>query len=129
MYTGTSYRVDAETCGATVDDYSIDGGVSIWSAKDEPTTWIVELTVRATASIDVSVEFFAWDSIDEEELSLGAQTFMNEEEVKVDVFLTCSNVHLKTEPSEWETDIEIADGSYSLEAFEVNLDYGSSADE
>ena len=47
----------------------------------------------------------------------------------VDVFLTCSDVHLETEPSDWNTDIEIADGSYSLEAVEVGLDYGPPDDE
>lgn len=84
--------------------------------------------MRVKANVDVSVEFFAWDSIDREELSLGAQEFTTEKEVDIDVFLTCADVHLETEPSDWGTDIEIADGSYSLEGFEVELDYGPSDD-
>jgi hypothetical protein len=82
------------------------------------------MTVRVRANVEVSAEFFAWDFIDKEELSLGAQEFTTEAEVDVEVFLTCTDVHLETEPNDWETDIEIADGSYSLEGFEVELDYG-----
>lgn len=129
MYTGSSYRVEPEIYGANVVEYNIDGDTGVWSVKGEPTTWIVELTVRVRANIDVSAEFFAWDSIDKEELSLGAQEFATEEEVDVEVFLTCTDVHLETEPSAWNTDIEIADGSYSLRGFEVELDYGPPDDE
>ena len=129
VYTGSSYRVEPEVYDANVVEYSIDEDTGVWSVKGEPTTWIVELTARVKANVDVSVEFFAWDSIDKEELSLGAQEFITEEEVDVEVFLTCSDVHLETEPSDWNTDIEIADGSYSLEGFEVELDYGPPDDE
>lgn len=128
VYTGSSHRLEPEPYDAHVADHSIDGDISVWSVKGEPTTWIVELTVRVKANVDVSVEFFAWDSIDREELSLGAQEFTTEKEVDIDVFLTCADVHLETEPSDWGTDIEIADGSYSLEGFEVELDYGPSDD-
>lgn len=129
VYTGSSYRVEAEAYDANLVEHSIDGDASVWSVKGEPTTWIVELTVRFKASVAVSCEFFAWDSIDKEELSLGSQTFSSEEEVDIEVFLTCSDVHLETEPSDWDTDIEIADGSYSLDGFEVELDYGPPDDE
>jgi PIN domain len=124
VYTGSSYRVEPEVYGANVAEYNIDGDTSVWSVKGEPTTWIVELTVRVKANVDVSVEFFAWDSIDKEELTLGAQKFTTEEEVHVEVFLTCNDVHLETEPSDRITEIDIADGNYSLIGFEVELDYG-----
>jgi hypothetical protein len=129
VYTGSSHRLEAEAYAAHVAEYSIDGDISVWSVKGEPTTWIVELTVRLKANVEVSVEFFAWDSIDREELSLGAQEFTTEEVVEIDVFLTCADVHLETEPSDWDTDIEIADGSDSLEGFEVELDYGPPDDD
>lgn len=124
VYTGSAHRVEPEVYGANVVEYSIDGDTSVWAVKGEPTTWIVELTVRVKANVNVTVEFFAWDSIDKEELSLGGQEFTTEAEVNVEVFLTCADVHLETEPSDWNTDIEIADGNYSLEGFEVELDYG-----
>jgi hypothetical protein len=125
VYSGSSHRVEPEVYDANVVEYSIDGGTNVWSVKGEPTTWIVELTVRVKVNVHMSVEFFTWDSIDKEELSLGAQEATTEAEIDVEVFLTCTNVHLKTEPIDWNTDIEIADGSYSLEEFEVELDYGS----
>lgn len=124
VYTGSTYRVEADVYYANVIEYRIHGDTSIWSVKGEPTTWVAELTVRVKANIEVSVEFFAWDSIDKEEISLGTQEFDTEEEIDIDVFLTCSEVHLETELSDWNTDIEIADGNYSLEGFEVELDYG-----
>lgn len=124
VYTGSSCRVESEVYDASVCERSIDGEIRVWSVKGEPTTWLVELTVRVKANVDVSVQFFAWDSIDKEELSLGAQQFTTEEEVDVEVFLTCTDVHLETEPRDWDTDIEIADGSYSLKGFEVEFDHG-----
>lgn len=129
VYTGSSYRIEPEFYDANIIEHSIDGDTSVWSVKGEPTTWIVELTVRVKANVDVSVEFFAWDSIDKEELSLGTQEFTTEAEVDVEVFLTCTDVHLETEPNDWDTDIEIANGRYSLERFEVELDYGPLDDE
>ena len=128
VYSGSSARINPEVFDASVLEYSIDAETGIWSVKGEPTTWIVELRVHVKANVDVSVEFFAWDSIDKEEISLGTQQFSKEEEVDVEVFLTCSEVHLETEPSDWSTDFEIADGSYSIEGFEVELDYGSPDD-
>ncbi len=129
VYTGSAYRVEPEVYGANIIEYSIDSDTSVWSVKGEPTTWIVELTVRLKTNVDLTVEFFAWDSIDKEELSLGAQDSTTEAGVDVEVYLTCTDVHLETEPSDWNTAIEIADGSYSLEGFEVELDYGPPDDE
>lgn len=129
VYTGSAYRVETETYDTDVAEYSIDGDASIWSVKGERTTWIVELTARVKVNVHLSVEFFAWDSIDKEELSLGSQSFPTQQDVEVEVFLTCSDVHLETEPSDWNTDIEIADSSYSLDGFQVDPDYGAEYDE
>lgn len=38
-------------------------------------------------------------------------------------YLTCSDVHLETQRTDWPTNIEIADGGYAAEAFEAELDY------
>ena len=54
--------------------------------------------------------------------------FISGDYCRSEVFLTCTDVHLETEPNDWDTDIEIADGSYSLEGFEVELDYGPQGD-
>ena len=86
--------------------------------KGEPTPWVIELTVRLKANVRMSVEFFAWDSIDKEELSLGSQDVAAKGELSVDVYLTCSDVHLETLPSNWRTEIEIANGNYSVGGFE-----------
>ncbi|MET3603212.1 hypothetical protein ABIC99_000996 [Sphaerotilus sulfidivorans] len=126
IYTSSSYRVESEFYDADVAAYSIEGDVNVWSVKGEPTTWVVELKVSITVDVHISVEFFAWDWIDKEELSLGSQSFTTQNGVDVDVYLTCSDVYLETPLRDWITEIEIADGNYSIERFEVEIDYGDS---
>ncbi len=124
IYTGSTHRVEPEFYDADIAEQRIDGEINVWSVKGEPTTWVVELTVSLTVNVHISVEFFAWDSIDREELSLGSQIFTTQDEIDVDVYLTCSDVRLETLPSDWQTEIEIADGNYSIGRFEAELDYG-----
>lgn len=124
VYTGMAQRVEAEVYDASVAEYKIVGSIGVWSLKGEPTSWIVELTVRVIADVEVSVEFFVWDSIDHEELCLGTQEFTKQETIDVEVFIICSDVHLGAGPNEWNTEIEIAAGNYSLHQFEAELDFG-----
>lgn len=129
IYTGSSHRIEPEFSGATVVEFNIDEDISMWSVGDDLPTWVVALMASVKVSVDVSVEFFAWDSIDKEELSLGTQEFTTVEEIDVDIFLTCTGVRLETDPSDWVTEIEIADGRYSVKEFAVELDYGPPDDE
>jgi hypothetical protein len=123
IYSGSG-RVEPSTYDADVLEYATTGDINIWSVQGEPTTWVVELTATVKVNVHVEVEFFVWDSIDREELSMGSQTATKEEEIEVEVFLTCSDVHLDTPADDWQIDVEIARGHYSLEGFEVELDYG-----
>lgn len=124
VYSGLSSRLDAEFYDATVAEHDIGDSVNIWSMEGEPTTWVVELTVQLVVDVHISVEFLAWDSIDREELSLGSQDFKPQQEISVDIYLTCKDVRLDTQPNDWHTEIEIADGEYLLEGFEAEFDYG-----
>ena len=123
VYSGSG-RVEPEFYDAEVSDYTIEGNVNIWPVEDEPTTWVIELTASVKVKVRLSIQFFIWDSIDREELSMGSEDATTQEDIEVDVFLTCADVHLETAPNDWQIDIEIARGSYSLEGFEVELDYG-----
>jgi hypothetical protein len=116
--------VEAEVDGTDLVESVIDEDVSIWFAKGDPNKWLVELTVHLTVNVHVSVEFFAWDGIDREELSLGFEEFTKQVDISLDVYLTCMDVHLDTHPSDWHTEFEIAEGSYSLDGFEVEPDFG-----
>jgi hypothetical protein len=124
VYTGSTYRVEPEVYDAELVEYSIAGKPDVWPVQGEPTTWVIELSVSVKLKVHLSAEFFAWDSIDREEVSLNTQDFATEEEIDIDVFLTCADVRLDSSPNEWQTEIEIADGRYSLAGFEVELDYG-----
>lgn len=120
----SSGRVQAESYNAEVVSYAIDGELNIWPVSDEPTTWVIEFTASVAVNVYLSVEFFVWDSIDDEELSMGFEDVVTQQDVEVDVFLTSGNVHLDVSPNDWEIDIEIARGRYSIEGFEVERDYG-----
>jgi PIN domain len=124
VYTGSSYRVEPEVYDAELVEYGIAGKPDVWPVQGEPTTWVIELSVSVKAKVHLSAEFFAWDSIDKEEISLNSQDFTTEEEIDIDVFLSCEAVRLDSSPNDWQTDIEIADGRYSLAGFEVELNYG-----
>ena len=94
-------------------------------------------TIGIVASDDKGWEQYAAESetlccagsIDKEELSLGSLNVSTEEEVEIEVYLTCVKVHLEADPSDWNADIEIADGSYLLGGFEVEFDYGAPDDD
>ena len=86
----------------------------------------VELTVSARAKVEISVEFFAWDSIDREEIGIGSNEFSTEADLEVPVFLTCSGDLLADPPTAWDVEVEIAAGEYSVHVGEVNPDFSDS---
>lgn len=116
-------RVESEVFDAELIEYDVDfDDVNVWNDKTHPGTWVVELTSSVKASVDVSVEFFVWDSIDREELSLGSDVFEFTKEFQVEAYLRCSNVSLDGPPEDWVVHVEIADGRYSIDECEVDLD-------
>ncbi|MCE9658278.1 MAG: PIN domain-containing protein [Burkholderiales bacterium] len=121
----SSGRIEAEVYDAELAEYSFEErDIGVWPAEGDPATWVVELTALVKATVHVSVAFYIWDSVDREELSFGGESFSFPAEVEVEAFLTCSDVQLEAEPDAWHIDIDIANGSYSLEDFEVEQDLG-----
>ncbi|WP_225422568.1 PIN domain-containing protein [Pseudomonas huaxiensis] len=120
--TGSVSRVEADVYDKTLKSYEIDSA-EVWSAGDDKTTWVIELNISVVVDIQIEVEFFAWDSIDREEISLGSELFHSESNIEVEVFLTCSGVESESEPDDWEIEIEIAPGDYECEpeSFEPDL--------
>ncbi|WP_395316905.1 PIN domain-containing protein [Variovorax sp. UC74_104] len=122
VYSGSG-RVDAEVYETEVIEYSISDVPNIWPMEDDPATWVVELTAAAKVNVDISVEFFAWDSIDREEVGIGSNSFTVVQEVDVEVYLTCSDVHLDQDPESWQIEVEIANARYSVKPFEAEMDF------
>jgi len=121
---GSSMRVEPEVYGTEVADYTLEmADVSIWPVGGEPTSWVVELIAAVKANIDVSVQFYVWDSIDREELSMGSRIFTYPREFRVDAYLTCDDVDPATEPEAWHVEVDIAPGNYGLGSHEVEQDF------
>ncbi|MED5608354.1 PIN domain-containing protein [Pseudomonas sp. JH-2] len=125
IYTGSAYRVEGEVYGAKMLSYELNSeSLHIWSVDGEPTSWVVELEAVVKVSVDVAATYFAWDSIDREEVSIGTDSFEKEEEIIVELYVSLSNVAPEVGPKDWEVEIEIGYEKYSVKVGEVNPDLG-----
>jgi hypothetical protein len=121
IYSSGSTRVEAEAIGANLSEYSIASEqIEVWSLEEEPSTWVVEIEVTATAEVEIQVTHYVWDSIDREEFRLRTDTVTVEHEIEAKVFLTCADVHDDTPPEEWDIEVEIAKGRYAVSVGEVD---------
>lgn len=117
-------RVEAEVYNTELTDYElISNATNVWPVEGDLNTWIVELDAQLTVEVEISVEFFVWDSIDHDEVNMGNDTCTIPITINVEAFLTCTEIQLDNSPDEWGIDIEIADGSYSIDGFEVEPDF------
>lgn len=123
LIAGSGHRLDPEVYETKVLKSDLSGSIEIWPSDEDPRSWVVELTAAVTVSVSVNAEFFVWDSIDREDVSLGSTEADFEEQIEVEIYLTCSNVGSDTSPDVWDINIEIAPGSYSIEPAEMELDY------
>lgn len=118
---GNVSRVEAEVYETRLEKFEIDSA-EVWSLSEDKTTWVIELDIRATVDVSVSAEFYAWDSIDRDEVSIGTDSFEASTVIEVQAFLTCSGVHGDSSPNDWDIDIEIAHGSYDCIPMDVEPD-------
>lgn len=125
LYSGSNHRLDAEVWNAIVTDYTIKPEIKIWPIGDGAQTWVAELKVDVSVLVEVAVEFYHFDSIDREEVGIGSVQVTPTEMIELSVFLTCSEVNDYNLPDEWFIDTEIAPSDHQLDAFEVELDFGS----
>ncbi len=122
---GYAHRLEGEAFDASVVAFHPDfQNMQGWFTYEDSPLYVVELPVLINVEISVSVAFFQWDSIDHEEISMGSQDIAVPMDVDVSVFLTSSGELMASTVEDWDIEIEIAAGSYSVDAGEVNLDYG-----
>jgi hypothetical protein len=124
VYSGNVHWVQAYAGEPELLATSIVGEPKIWSVDEEPTSWIVELSMTLSVNVNVNVEFFIWDSIDREEISMGSQAYDRKQTIEIEVFLTCDGVSPNTSANDWTISMDIANESYLVDAFEAELDYG-----
>lgn len=118
---GTVTRVEATVYESKLDTYEIDTA-EVW-AGDDKKSWVIALNVTVTVELHLHVEFFVWDSIDREEVSLGSDSIPVESIIEVEVFFKCSGVEEESKPEDWEIEIEIANGSYECGPVDVEPDF------
>jgi hypothetical protein len=123
LYCGFAHRVDAEANDASLMAYSlVSDQTSVWVDKDDPTSWVVELTVDVTVDVSVYLRFFGWDSIDKEEYKAGSSSQRWTYQLDMPVFLTCSNVQVVSNVETWNISVEFATSNYTLDIGEVDLE-------
>jgi len=118
---GSATRVEAEVYESKLTSYEIDTA-EVWAGEDKK-SWVIGLNVTAQVELHLDVEFFAWDSIDREEISLGSDVLPVESNIEVEVFFKCSGVEEGSRPEDWEIEIELATGSYECDPVNVEPDF------
>lgn len=121
VVSGTVARVEATAYGNKLDSYEIDAA-EVWAGEDKRSC-VIALHVTATVEVHLDVEFYAWDSIDREEISLGCDGIPVESSIEVEVFFKCSGVEEGSKPEDWEIEIEIANGSYECGPMDLEPDF------
>lgn len=118
----TVSRVEAEVYDTKFKGYKIESA-EVWSISPDKKTWVIELNITATVELSISAEFFAWNSIDREEVSLGADVFPSESTIEIQVYFTCGGVEEDSQPEDWDIEIEIAKGDYECDPMDVEPDF------
>ncbi|HEX4549773.1 PIN domain-containing protein [Pseudomonas sp.] len=118
----TVSRVEAEVYDTKFKGYKIESA-EVWSISPDKKTWVIELNITAAVELSISAEFFAWDSIDREEVSLGVDVFPSESTIEIQVYFTCGGVEEDSQPEDWDIEIEIAKGDYECDPMDVEPDF------
>ncbi|MDD3936865.1 PIN domain-containing protein [Rhodoferax sp.] len=122
---GSAHRLEGEAYDASVVDFTADyQSMKGWFTDEDSPMYVVELPVSISVEISVSVAFYQWDSIDHEEIPMGSQDISVPMDIDVSVFLTSSGELMASPVDDWDIEVEIATGNYSVDAGEVELDYG-----
>lgn len=130
LYSGYSMRLEGHAHNADVVSITPDyDSIQSWFTEDDPSLYVVEVSVSISVEISVTVEFYQWDSEDRDEFNAGSQDCSVPMDIEVSVFMT-STGELVAKPVEaWSTEFEIASGDYTVDVGEVNPDYGEDEEE
>ncbi|MBD9599412.1 DUF4935 domain-containing protein [Pseudomonas sp. PDM10] len=123
VVSGSVSRVEADVYDTKLEQYTIDSA-GVWSISDDKKTWVIELGITVNVLLSINVEFFAWDSIDREEVSIGSDVVPSDSSLEVQVYFTCSGVEEDSQPEDWDIEIEIANGEYECAPMDVDPDFG-----
>ncbi|BBP74201.1 hypothetical protein PHLH7_03050 [Pseudomonas sp. Ost2] len=121
IYTNTGSRVEGEVSDVKIDNQGISiDGIAIWNDEEDPAKWLIEVTGSIRVDVDIYATVFFWDPIDRDEVEIAPDDISSAEDIEVTAFLTCSNVQAGSAPMDWNVEVEIADGEYTVDVGEVN---------
>jgi len=124
IYSGSVSRVEGEAYEYELDDYEVHiTEAEIWQSEDEPGVWIVDLNVSAQVDVSIDVTFYAWDSIDREEVRIGNDSSHVVKEISFKTYLNCGSMTEENSPEEWDILMDTARGNYSIDVGEVDPDF------
>ena len=129
LYSESADRLEGDAYEASVVEFNPNfDSMQGWFTDEDSPLYVVELPVTISVSVYVSVSFYKWDSIDHEDIFMGSQEISVPMDIDVSVFFTSSGELVASPVENCDIEVEIAAGSYSVDAGEVNLDYGDDDD-
>lgn len=130
VYSGFNLRVEADVAGIGYDGCELDADeLSLWFVEHDPTVCTVELTVTLNVNLDISLEFYQYDTIDHDEFVVASDEVDKQVQIEVDVFLTCRGDLLNASVDEWDVGIGISGGNYRVNVGEVSPNFDDDEDE
>lgn len=119
IYPDSGTRAEGEVSDVRLTPNLYIDNTNIWNEEGDPSKWLIEVTAIVTVEVTISASVFVWDSIDRDEVKVSSSAIYMNEEIEVAAFLTCSNVTADSKPVEWDVDVEIGAGNYSVDVGEV----------
>ncbi len=124
VYTGFSARLEPEVSSVEILKIIPDRqNLKLWFAMHDPSICIAEVLLTVDVKVGVSAEFFAYDSIDRDEFSIGSGDALIEQTVDVVVYLEFSGDLINNSLSDWDIEVILAIDSFSVESVEMEPDY------
>jgi hypothetical protein len=120
-YSDYSLRVESDVVGVGYDSCELNpDALSLWFVEHDPTLCTVELALAVNVDLNVSNDFYQYDTIDHDEFIVASDEVEKRVQIEVDVFLTCRGDLLKDAVDDWEVEIGISGGDFRFEVGRVN---------
>lgn len=129
LYSGSVSRLEGDVYESNIVEFIPNfQNIQGWFTDEASPLYVVELPVLVNVEVVLSVEFFHWDSIDREEISMGSKEITVPMDIDISVFLTSTGELMAESVDEWDIEVEVASGNYSVDVGEVDPDFGDDED-
>ena len=129
VYSGFGLRVDAEVAGIGYSECYLDPSeMRVWFVEHDPSLCTVEFPVSVEVNLDISTEFYQYDTIDHDDVNVASGEISRDTSLDLNLFLTCRGNLLEDDVDEWEIEITVSGGRYRIDVGEVNPDLGDYED-